>query len=72
MGEQRQREGKGHPLGMCPGGVRVPGSPVGICHMETYLNFTPHALCGSRAAWGVSWNDSGLRELAALVEARFI
>lgn len=49
----------------------VPGAPVGIRHVGTCLEFIPYTLHGSRAAWDVSWCDSGPRRLAALLEARF-
>lgn len=69
---QRQRESKGQPLGMCPGTFWVTDTPRGVCHVETSLDLIAHNLCGPRAAWGVSWCDSGLRRLVALLKARFI
>lgn len=68
-GGQRQRGGQGHLLDTCPGAFRVPGSPMDT---QTYLVSFPWALCGSRAAWGESWNDSGLRGLAVPLKVRFI
>lgn len=59
-------------LWACALELSVPGSPTGICHTETCLDFIPCTLSGSRDAWGMSWHDSGLRGFAALLEASVI